>query len=533
MPDTPRDLFWEMNRPGTAFEQNVVGIVIVRANGTIAYINPYFASLIGELPADLVGKPVLDVVPERDKTTVAEVVQDCISGKRRFVQFESTVTHKNGNIVDVLVNASAAVFEGQPAAIGVVIDISVRKQMEAELRAEEAKYKNALKMVDAADWEYDVLEDRFTFNDNFYRLCRTTAEAVGGYTMSSADFVRRFIDPDDRESIAAEMKAAIETTDPNYSLSSEHRMFYGDGTPGYVTARLFIVKDQAGRTIKCHGVYQDFTKRKQTEMALVASELKLQTALSNMSQGLLMLDAEGRLMLFNPRFAEIFGLPQDKNLVGMAVPELMALSVSSSGVRDMDPEGTVAHVQKIVRDGTGGSFTVHLSDGRSIADTHRPMPDGGIVVTFEDITRRKEAEQALAASESKLQAALSNMSQGLVMLDAEGRLVLFNARYAEIFGMPPEQILPGMTTPELMALATSITGVRDLDPEGTVARAQNVLHGGEGGSFVQKLSDGRSLTTTLRLMPDGGVIATFEDITQRKAGGTGPRRLRVETSDPR
>ena len=140
LPNTPGDLFWEMNEPGSAFEQNVVGIVVVRSDGTIAYINPYFASLIGELPADLVGKPILDFAPEQDKPTIAEVVKDCISGKRRFVQFESTVTHKSGRTVDIFINASAAVFEGQPAAIGVVIDISARKQVEAALRASEAKY---------------------------------------------------------------------------------------------------------------------------------------------------------------------------------------------------------------------------------------------------------------------------------------------------------------------------------------------------------------------------------------------------------
>ena len=135
----PGDLFWEMNKPGTAFEQNVVGIVVVRANGTIAYINAYFARLIGDLPTDMVGKPILDIVPQRDKTTVADVVKDCISGKRRFVQFESAITHKNGNTVDVFINASAAIFEGRPAVIGAVIDISARKQMEVALADSEVE----------------------------------------------------------------------------------------------------------------------------------------------------------------------------------------------------------------------------------------------------------------------------------------------------------------------------------------------------------------------------------------------------------
>ncbi len=161
-------------------------------------------------------------------------------------------------------------------------------------------------------------------------------------------------------------------------------------------------------------------------------ELRLDAALNNMSQGLAMLDAEGRLILCNPRYAEIFGMPPDQIQPGMTVAELLALVDSHLGVRDLDPERTFAQVGKIVRQAEGGTFVQNFSDGRSIAATYRPMPDGGIVTTFEDITQKVEAEQALAHSKQELQAALSNMSQGLVMLDPEGGLMLFNSQVAEI-----------------------------------------------------------------------------------------------------
>ncbi len=139
----------------------------------------------------MVGKPILEFTLKKDESNVAEVIGDRLTGKRRFVQFETSIIQKSGKTVDIFVNASAAIFEGQPAVIGAVIDISARKQMEA---------------------------------------------------------------------------------------------------------------------------------------ALAASELKLQTALSNMSQGLMMFDAEGRLMLSNSRHAEMYGLPKDQILPGMTVPELMALA---------------------------------------------------------------------------------------------------------------------------------------------------------------------------------------------------------------
>ena len=515
LPNALGDLFWEMNKSGTNFLQNVVGIVVVRADGSIGYINSYLASLVGDLPVDMVNKPILTYVAAEDRTAIAETVMDCVSGKRRFIQLESTVAHKNGKIVDIFINASTAVFEGKSAAIGAVIDISARKKMETALRTSKVRYANALKMLGAGGWEYDVLADRVMIDDAFFHMVRTTAKAVGGDTMSAADYVRRFVHPDDTAAFADLKKAALETTDPGFHLDHQHRTRFGDGTPGCLALRVFVDKDHTGRTVKIYGVTQDITQRKQAEQALADSQLKLQTALNTMSHGLLMLDAAGGLKLFNRRFVEIFGLPQDQILPGMTVPDLMALAASNSGVRDLDPEGTIAHVKKTVRETEAGAFVVNLNDGRTIADTFRPMPDGGIVVTFEDITQKTQAEQALKDSEAKLQAALSNMSQGLLMLDAEGKFVLYNSRFTEIFKIPPDLFPPGISLPEALVLGPSVTGIRDVDPEATLAQLAKVLRDPEGGTYVMQLSDDRSISETFRPMPDGGIVVTFEDITQR------------------
>ncbi len=755
IPNTPGDLFWEIDKHPMEFEQNLVGVVIIRADGTIAHTNTYFAGLLGGLPADLVDKRLLDFVPEKDKATGAKAVRTYLSGEGHSGQFEIVVNGKDGKPVDLLVNAMAGAFQGQPATIGVFIDITDRKQAEADLRTSVAEYTNALSIAQAGEWEYDVATDRVTFNDNFYRLFGTSAEVVGGYTMSSADYTRRFLHPDDREVVGAEIKAAVATSDPDFSRILEHRVLYGDGTSGYILVRVKIDKDQAGRTIKVHGISQDVTRLKQAEdevinlsrfplenpnpvlrfssdgtitfanaaarplldlwgcevgqplpddwvtiasevrssgmnksvevtcgarvysvtlssrpgdevvnayglditaakhaedalrvseaefrnlaesmpqivwitrpdgwniyfnqqwidytgmtleeskghgwnkpfhpddqkkawdawqnatknngvysiesrlrrfdgiyrwwlvrgvplfddggnilkwfgtctdihdlksaeQALANSESKLETALSNMSQGLVMIDAEGKLVLHNSRLEEIYRLPPELIKQGMTVADAMALGASATGVEDVNLGATLAELAKVLDDPAGGTQVQRLSDGRSIAETYQPMPDGGVVVTFEDITKRKEAEQARAASELKLQTALSNMSQGLVMHDEEGRMILSNPRFAEIFGMPPDKVLPGMTIPELMGLSVSSSGVRILDPEGTIARAEDVLRGGDEGSYTMNMSDGRSLTTSLRRMPNGGVIVTFEDITQRLAVEAEAQRL--------
>ena len=124
-------------------------------------------------------------------------------------------------------------------------------------------------------------------------------------------------------------------------------------------------------------------------------ELRLDAALSNMAHGLCMFDAEGKLVIFNPRLAEIYGVQAKEFAPGMTTNEMMAVAFGSGRSSDVDPEGTIALQQSFVREHKPGSLVEHLSDGRSISISHQPMPDGGFVATFEDITERLLAEERI------------------------------------------------------------------------------------------------------------------------------------------
>jgi PAS domain S-box-containing protein len=140
-----------------------------------------------------------------------------------------------------------------------------REQFAIEQENLYAKLSNAIEMAHLGPWEYDVDSDVFTFNDHFYKLFRTTVEQIGGYRMPSAEYARRFVHPDDVPKVGEEIRRMLESDDPHFTRQLEHRIIYADGQLGYISVRIFIRKDAAGRTVGSYGVNQDITERLQSE----------------------------------------------------------------------------------------------------------------------------------------------------------------------------------------------------------------------------------------------------------------------------
>ena len=143
---------------------------------------------------------------------------------------------------------------------------------------------NALEIAHLGRWEYDVNNAIFTFSDQFYNIFRTTVEEVGGYTMSPAEYAKRFVHPDERDLVGEEIQKSIQTTDPNFKGQLEHRMVYADGSIGYISVLFFIVKDADGNTVKTYGVNQDLTERKKIEEQLRKAQ-KME-AIGNLAGGI-------------------------------------------------------------------------------------------------------------------------------------------------------------------------------------------------------------------------------------------------------
>ncbi len=122
---------------------------------------------------------------------------------------------------------------------------------------------------------------------------------------------------------------------------------------------------------------------------------RLNAAIEHLSHGLVMFDAQERLVVFNNRFLQMHGLSADKVKVGCSLSELLRLR-SATGLLGKDPETYRAEILEQLAAGRAVSRVLKTTDGREIAVVNRPMSDGGWVTTQEDITERRHSEARIA-----------------------------------------------------------------------------------------------------------------------------------------
>jgi diguanylate cyclase (GGDEF)-like protein/PAS domain S-box-containing protein len=116
----------------------------------------------------------------------------------------------------------------------------------------------------------------------------------------------------------------------------------------------------------------------------------LDTALENMSQGLCMFEADGRIRLFNRRYTKMVGMPA-ASLDGRSLLDVIKRR-KASGEFAGDPEEFFKRVLAEVREGRSNPRIIEIGAGRSVRVTEQPMLGGGWVATLEDITKWREAQ---------------------------------------------------------------------------------------------------------------------------------------------
>ncbi|WP_439887984.1 hybrid sensor histidine kinase/response regulator [Pseudomonas sp. MBLB4123] len=145
----------------------------------------------------------------------------------------------------------------------------------------------------------------------------------------------------------------------------------------------------------------------------------LQGAIENITQGISVVDQSLRLVAWNRRYLELFDYPEGQVYVGRPIAELIRFNARRGllGAGDIDIEQSVARRLHWMRQGTPHTYERTFPNGRVIELIGNPMPGGGFVMSFTDITEFRQAEQALTEANEGLEQRVAERTRELSQLN--------------------------------------------------------------------------------------------------------------------
>lgn len=250
---------------------------------------------------------------------------------------------------------------------------------------------------------------------------------------------------------------------------------------------------------------------------MAEQQSRLSVTLETIADGITMIDENLNIAVANDRFYELLDFPKDRLPVGTPLEEAFRINAERGEYGPGDIEEQIKERLKLARDVQPHEFTRTRPDGTILDIRGTPIPGGGFVTTYRDITRRITAEKEAHEARAQLLDALEVMDEAFVIFDADDKLVLCNDRYREYYPKSADLFVPGNSFEHIIREGAK-RGEYELDGEDieTWVKRRSGEHRISDRSFERKMASGRWLKVTDRRTPDGGSIGIRVDITKLK-----------------
>jgi PAS domain S-box-containing protein len=157
-------------------EQNISGIYIIQ-DEKLVYVNPWFAEIFGYATDELIGKPVLELVAESDRSRVFENIRKEMSGTIKSGQYAFTGLRKDAALIDIGVHGTLAAYGGKPAIVGLLQDITARRKAEEQAKRYVGQLEKA--MFGTIDAVTAMVDLRDPYTSGHQRRVGELAGAIG------------------------------------------------------------------------------------------------------------------------------------------------------------------------------------------------------------------------------------------------------------------------------------------------------------------------------------------------------------------
>jgi diguanylate cyclase (GGDEF)-like protein/PAS domain S-box-containing protein len=250
---------------------------------------------------------------------------------------------------------------------------------------------------------------------------------------------------------------------------------------------------------------------------LMLHELRdvLENMFATMEEGVSVINSDLQLVVANRRFRQIFDLPESLCQPGTRFETLMRYNAERGDYGPGDPDAQVRERVEQARRFEPHQLERERPDGTVLEIRGRPLPEGGFVTIYTDITQRARAERALRDSKAVLEATFEYMDQGISLVDSNLIMLGSNRRFGELLGFPESLCAPGTPFSAFIRYNAERGDYGPGDIEEQVRTRVEMARKFEAHHFERVRPDGSVLEIRGRPLPNGGFVTIYTDVTKR------------------
>ncbi len=443
--------------------------IVVAHNHMLMFVNPKVTEITGYSEVELLSEPFIAFMHAEDRSIIADRSNMHITEEHVPARYSFRLVRKDGEVRWIDNNAVTITWDGRPATLNILNDITEHRLMERSLVENEARMRTLVQTIPDLVWLIDADGVYLACNTMFERFIGAKEADIVGKT--DYDFLNRvladFYRENDRKAIAAGKPSSNE----------EWLSFADDGYYGLFDAIKTPMYDAQGRLMGVLGIARDITERKRSEEKLRQSEERYSLTLAAVNDGFWDWHVPSGNAFFSTLYYAMLGYYDGEFPATYDSWRLM--------VHPEDIDRVEQDLAQSIETGMGFIIDLRLkmksgewrwvsTRGKTV-ETDQEGKAVRLVGTLSDITDRKLAEEALQTSEAHYRLVVENINDIVWTFDLSSMTYTFVS--------PSAQRLLGYSDDEIM--------MKDLDFIFTPETKLHVLR--VFGKFIEGRAQGDSI----------------------------------------
>ena len=420
-------------------------IMVLRADGTVAYCSLHVERVLGYAPDSVVGKQAFDYIHADDGPRMADRLRLLVGDASRSGRFhaEYRLRHRDGSWR--WFEAVAANLLDDPAVGGILLnirDITDRKQTQFQLaRAEEALRHSEMRYRTVAEFTPGFIQECEISPDGHMRFAWVSEGFEHVFGVPLPEFEARggwpaFVRSEDHESVHQRLATLLRGEQTEAVI----RIVDAEGNERWLLTINRPVGKLPDGVITTLGAVYDITKRKRAELELVASNARRAAIQDVALDCIIVMNHEGRIVEFNPAAERTFGFTR-----AQVIGELLSDKLMHERYRARHEAGLARYLETGESRMFGRRIEIRgqRANGEEFPCELEISPvmlgESPLFTSYlRDITKRKAIEQRLRENEALLRAVTDSVPDWLLMLDLETRIQFINR---PMLGIAPQDLV--------------------------------------------------------------------------------------------